>query len=245
MQLERRDSELDRYMNEIEQFPVLSHEEQLFLSKKVFHDNCIESAQKLITHNLRLVTKLAFEYTGYQMPMLDLIQEGTIGLMIAVRKFDPYRDIKLSTYAANWIHAYIKKYIMYNYSIVKLGTNQDSIKLFWNGDYQNIDDSLDIEINADDQQLITKKDKLVCDRPNQEDLFLDFEQDQELQEDIKLALSKLTPRQQTVAYYRFFYEEHLTLREIASILQISTERVRQLEECVLIGLRKYLSEKYS
>ncbi|MGB1698454.1 MAG: sigma-70 family RNA polymerase sigma factor [Nannocystaceae bacterium] len=120
------------YMAEVRRYPLLSREEEHELAKRWVETGDREAGRRLVTANLRLVVKLANEYRrGYQ-NLLDLVQEGNVGLLKAVDRFDPYRGIKLSTYAAWWIRAYILKYILANWRLVKLGTTQNQRKLFYN-----------------------------------------------------------------------------------------------------------------
>ena len=115
-------STLDQYFLEINRFPLLSRKEEYELAKTLKDVGDVASAQKLITANLRFVVKIAFEYRKYQISMVDLIQEGNIGLMTAVQKFDPYRGYRLISYAVWWIKAYIQNFILRSWSLVKLGT---------------------------------------------------------------------------------------------------------------------------
>jgi RNA polymerase sigma-32 factor len=125
---------LRSYMAEVSRHPVLSREEQDALAWRYFKDpgSNVDAAYRLVTANLRLVVKLAYQYRRAAFNVLDLIQEGNIGLMQAVKKFDPQRGIKLSSYAAWWIRAYILRYIMDNFRMVKLGTTEAQRKLFFN-----------------------------------------------------------------------------------------------------------------
>jgi RNA polymerase sigma-32 factor len=125
---------LRSYMAEVGRHPVLSREAQDELAWRYFKDPQanVDAAYRLVTANLRLVVKMAYQYRRAAFNVLDLIQEGNIGLMQAVRKFDPNRGIKLSSYAAWWIRAYILRYIMDNFRMVKLGTTEAQRKLFFN-----------------------------------------------------------------------------------------------------------------
>lgn len=123
---------LQRYLHEISQYKLLTREEEQELGKRVQEDGDQEAAYKLITSNLRLVVKIALEFQRIWMQnLLDLIQEGNIGLMQAVKKFDPYKNVKFSYYASFWIKAYILKFIMDNWRLVKIGTTQGQRKLFF------------------------------------------------------------------------------------------------------------------
>ena len=122
---------LTLYLHEIRKFPVLSAEEELRLAKKLYDEKDLEAAHRLITSNLRFVVKVAAEFRHYNMKMLDLIQEGNIGLMMAVKKFDPYKGFRLISYAVWWIRAYIQNYIVSAWSLLKIGTTQAQKKLFF------------------------------------------------------------------------------------------------------------------
>lgn len=122
---------LTLYMAEIRKFSLLSEEEEHNYAVKFYEEKDLESAHKLITSNLRFVIKVAAEYRHYGLKMLDLIQEGNIGLMMAVRKFNPYKGIRLISYAVWWIKAYIQNYIISSWSLLKIGTTQAQRKLFF------------------------------------------------------------------------------------------------------------------
>ncbi len=119
------------YMAEVHRHPLLTREEELALARRLREHGDVRAAATLVASNLRLVVKLAHEYHRNPLSLLDLVQEGNIGLMMAVKKFDPERGVKLSTYAAWWIRAYILRYIMDNWKMVKLGTTEAQRKLFF------------------------------------------------------------------------------------------------------------------
>ena len=123
---------LQRYMAEVAKHPLLSREEEHTLAVEFQKTRDPEIAYRLVTANLRLVVKIAHEYRRAAFNLLDLIQEGNVGLMQAVQKYDPFRGVKLSSYAAWWIRAYILRYLMDNWRMVKLGTTQAQRKLFFN-----------------------------------------------------------------------------------------------------------------
>lgn len=127
-----RTDPLARYMAEVSRYPLLSREEEHELAVKYVTENDLSAAYRLVTSNLRLVVKIAYEYRRAAFNILDLIQEGNVGLMHAVRKYDPFKGVKLSTYAAWWIRAYILRFIMDNWRMVKLGTTEAQRKLFFN-----------------------------------------------------------------------------------------------------------------
>ena len=122
---------LQSYLIQINQFPLLTQEEEFQLAVTYRKYNDLKSAQKLITSNLRFVVKVAFEYKSYGVKLLDLVQEGNIGLMMAVKKFDPYKGYRFISYAVWWIRAYIQNFIIKSWSLVKIGTTQAQKKLFY------------------------------------------------------------------------------------------------------------------
>ena len=129
--LARRDP-MATYMAEVRRFPLLTPEEEKSLATRLVEHGDTSAARKLIEANLRLVVKIAYEYRRAHRNLLDLVQEGNVGLIQAVSKFDPYRGVKLSSYAAFWIRAYILKFILNNWRLVKIGTTQAQRKLFFN-----------------------------------------------------------------------------------------------------------------
>ena len=122
---------LDLYINEINRFALLTPEEEFKLAVRLKKYNDLEAAEKLIVSNLRFVVKIAHEYRNYGFKLADLIQEGNIGLIHAVKKFDPEKGYRLISYAVWWIRAYIQNYLIKSWSIVKIGTTQAQRKLFF------------------------------------------------------------------------------------------------------------------
>jgi len=122
---------LDLYIGEINRFPLLTAEEEFKLAVRLKKYNDMQAAETLIVSNLRFVVKIAHEYRNYGFKLADLIQEGNIGLIHAVKKFDPYKGYRLISYAVWWIRAYIQNYLIKSWSIVKIGTTQAQRKLFF------------------------------------------------------------------------------------------------------------------
>jgi len=120
------------YLKKINQFPMLSDEEEKKLAIDWLKNGNTKSAQKLVTSHLRLVAKIAMGYRGYGLPLFDLISEGNLGLIQAIRKFDPDKGFRLATYAIWWIRASIQEYVLHSWSLVKIGTTAAQKKLFFN-----------------------------------------------------------------------------------------------------------------
>jgi len=136
---------LSRYLQEIRKYPMLTPDEELELSKRWRDHEDMAAAHKLVTSHLRLVAKIAMGYRGYGLPLGELISEGNVGMMQAVKRFDPERGFRLATYAMWWIRAAIQEYILHSWSLVKMGTTAAQKKLFFNlrrlkGQMQAIDD---------------------------------------------------------------------------------------------------------
>ena len=123
---------LEQYVNLAHEYPVLSAEEEHVLALRLRDEGDVEAARELVMHNLRFVIHVARGYTGYNLPLADLVQEGSIGLMKAVRRFDPTVGVRLVAFAVHWIRAEIHEYILRNWRIVKTGTTKAQRKLFFN-----------------------------------------------------------------------------------------------------------------
>jgi len=141
------DGGLSNYLLQIKKFPMLSSEEEYMLAKRWKKRGDLKAAQKLITSHLRLVAKIAMGYKGYGLPVNEMISEGNIGLMQAVKKFEPEKGFKLATYAMWWIKASIQEYILRSWSLVKMGTTSAQKKLFFN--LKKIKKQLSLNNNSD------------------------------------------------------------------------------------------------
>jgi len=126
------ESNLSRYLQEIRKFPMLEPDQEYMLAKAWREHGEVESAHKLVTSHLRLVAKIAMGYRGYGLPLNELISEGNVGMMQAVKRFEPERGFRLATYAMWWIRAAIQEYILHSWSLVKMGTTAAQKKLFFN-----------------------------------------------------------------------------------------------------------------
>lgn len=139
------ESSLSRYLQEIRKFPMLEPDEEYMLAKRWREHEDTQAAHRLVTSHLRLVAKIAMGYRGYGLPVSELISEGNVGMMQAVKRFEPDRGFRLATYAMWWIRAAIQEYILHSWSLVKMGTTAAQKKLFFNlrklkGQMQAIDD---------------------------------------------------------------------------------------------------------
>jgi len=162
------DGGLSKYLTEIKKFPILEAEEEYMLAKRWKKRGDLKSAQKLITSHLRLVAKIAMRYRGYGLPVNEMISEGNIGLMQAVKKFEPEKGFKLATYAMWWIKASIQEYILRSWSMVKMGTTSAQKKLFFNLNkiknqlaINNNNDLKNEEVEEISKRLNVKKEEVV------------------------------------------------------------------------------------
>lgn len=270
---------MERYLAELSNHPILSREEEYKLAMRYRKKKDLESARKLITSNLRFVVKIANEYRNYGLNPMDLIQEGNIGLMQAVKRFDPTKGYRLISYAVWWIRAYVQNYIIKSWSLVKVGTTQAQRKLFYklrsekqkmdigdvtlsHEDYKNLakelgvsdqaviemdqrmgtkDLSLDAEINGDGE--ITHLDFLVDDLSNQEELVTKAQEEDEVKKGLETALKSLKERERFVIENRILKDTPLTLEELGKKLNLSRERVRQIENTALKKIKTVLEKK--
>ncbi len=150
---------LNRYLQEIRQFPMLDPDEEFMLAKRWKEHGDAKAAQKLITSHLRLVAKIAMGYRGYGLPIGEVISEGNVGLMQAVKRFEPDRGFRLATYAMWWIKASIQEFVLRSWSLVKMGTTANQKKLFFNlrrlkGQIQALDEG---DLKPDQVKLIAKR----------------------------------------------------------------------------------------
>jgi len=224
---------LDTYLVQINQFPLLNQEEEFKLAVRYRKYDDIEAAHKLITSNLRFVVKVAFEYKSYGVKLLDLIQEGNIGLMMAVKKFNPYKGYRFISYAIWWIRAYIQNFIIKTWSLVKIGTTQAQKKLFYKiGKVRkaleaNGENEKKYELLAHDLD-VTKEDIMEMEqRMSSRDLSLDapFDESQELTH-LEL-LKEESPNQEEA----FAQEEEKKIREHE--VQDAMRRLNEKEVYVL------------
>ena len=199
---------LSAYLSQIKKFPMLEAEEEYMLAKNWKSTGNIKSAEKLVTSHLRLVAKIAMGYRGYGLPLNEIISEGNVGLMQAVKKFEPDKGFRLATYAMWWIKASIQEYILRSWSLVKIGTTTAQKKLFFNlkkiknqiapktqgdlkdEDVRNIANRLDVsekEVVSMNRRLLGKEHSLNTPLGEDGDQWQDWLVDKEMDQELKFA----------------------------------------------------------
>ena len=258
---------LQLYLREIAKYPLLEPEEELQLATDHFEHGNVESAHRLITSNLRLVVKIASDFQQVQTNFLDLIQEGNYGLMQAVKKFNPYKGVKLSTYSAWWIRAYILKFIMDNKSQVKMGTTRAQRKLFFNlrkeaerllREYDHVDPKLIASnLQVKEQEVIDMQQRI--DSPDvsfeselktmpQEEISLDDQlATEQIRDRFRAEVAEfkttLNDRDRDILERRVLNDNPVTLQELGDHYGVSRERARQLEARLIDNLRKFITSR--
>ena len=249
---------LQRYLSEISRYKLLTRDQERDLGTRVKEQDDKEAAYVLVTANLRLVVKIALEFQRVWMQnLLDLIQEGNIGLMQAVKKFDPYKNVKFSYYASFWIKAYILKFIMDNWRLVKIGTTQGQRKLFFKLKKEKqhlIEQGFDPKPKLLSERLGVSEREIVDmdQRLDSWDVSLDapLKNDSEterieflLHNKITEFRKKMSPREIEIFELRIFSDNPVTLQEIGDRYGISRERVRQIEKNIIRKMREFLKRE--
>ena len=261
---------IDTYISHVMAIPVLSTEEEVSLGYKLQNSNDLESAKKLIMHNLRYVVYIAKSYSGYGLNLNDLIQEGNIGLMKAVKKYNPEKNLKLITFAVYWIKSEIHEFVLKNWKIVKVATTKTQRKLFFN--LRSKKDSLssltneearsiasDLKVPVKDVMEMEKRmlnfDLAIDETDNEEqtspqvylesnemkpDEVLEYEEKNNINQKLYSVLGNLDNRSRDILESRWLSEKKLTLEDLSKKYGISRERVRQIEAESMSKLKENL-----
>ncbi|MBI5971083.1 MAG: sigma-70 family RNA polymerase sigma factor [Deltaproteobacteria bacterium] len=260
---------LDGYMAEINRYPVLSVEDEFKVAESYWKYKKIEDAHKLVTSNLRFVVKIAFEFRSYGCRLADLIQEGNIGLMKAVKKFNPYKGFKLITYASWWIRSYIQDFILRNKNLVKHNAKALKKNLFYKKDPAFVgadtlatadahyargeeagesrplaveDFSPELSLNAEvSNEKTTHLDLLKDDFADPADAMAKKQEQRFAKKTVTTAIAKLTPKERLVVEKRLLTEEPSSLQSLGNTLGVTRERVRQIESNAMKKLKEVLS----
>ena len=258
---------LDTYISHIMSIPPLTTEEEVALGRNLQSTNDLESAKKLIMHNLRYVIYIAKSYSGYGLNLNDLVQEGNIGLMKAVKKYDPEKNLKLITFAVYWIKSEIHEFVIKNWKIVKVATTKNQRKLFFNlrskkstlstlSNKEAISIAQDLGVPLKDVMEMEKRmnnhDLAIEDNDDENaspSLFLtssELEPDQVLENEEKNLLNtklyevinKLDERSKDIVKSRWLSTSKLTLEDLSKKYGVSRERIRQIENESMLKLKE-------
>lgn len=210
------------YLASIQKYPLLSREEEQKLATRYFETKDASAAQALVTANLRFVVKIAAEYSRFGAKLIDLVQEGNVGLMHAIREFNPYKGVRLITYAVWWIRGYIQEYLMRQYSLVRIGTTQNQRKLFYQ--LKREKETLDALGESPDFKLLAEKLGI----PENEILEMqnrlsgrDISLDRPLDNETKATLGDLQKNRDAL-----LLDEDLALREQLALLKEKIDEIR-------------------
>ena len=258
---------LDQYLSQLRNHTILSREEELELSKKLYNSNDLDAARKLVLSHLRFVVHIAKTYQGYGLPLLDLIQEGNIGLMKAVKRFNPNKKVRLLSFAIYWIRAEMHEFVLKNWRIVKIATTKAQRKLFfklrskknsnsWLTKTETKNIAKDLEVKSETVSLMESRlsSSDVSFDPVDDDetapsnylsdnkdpsLLLEYESDGE-KDNSKLhnAISRLDSRSKDIIRQRYLQDEKATLEDLSKKYNISKERIRQIEVKTLAALKQ-------
>jgi len=260
---------LEMYLAELRKTPLLSKEDELELFDRLNNSDDIDAAKRLVMAHLRFVVHVAKTYKGYGLPLLDIIQEGNVGLMKAVKRFDTSKNVRLLSFAIYWIRAEIHEFILKNWRIVKVATTKAQRKLFFklrskktstNWLTKTEKDSIASELNVKSETVATMESRLTgtdvsFDPITDEDvspseyltdnadplLKLEYEQDGKTDSDkLNVAMSKLDSRSMDIIKSRYLSDKKMTLDQLATKYNVSIERIRQIENKTLNILRDNL-----
>ena len=260
---------LEMYLAELRRTPLLSKEEELELFDRLNNSDDIDAAKKLVMAHLRFVVHVAKTYKGYGLPLLDIIQEGNVGLMKAVKRFDTSKNVRLLSFAIYWIRAEIHEFILKNWRIVKVATTKAQRKLFfklrskktsttWLTETEK--DNIASELNVISEAVTIMESRLTgsdvsFDPLTDEDvspseyltdntdplLKLEYEQDGKTESDkLNDAISQLDSRSMDIIKSRYLSDDKMTLDQLATKYDVSIERIRQIENKTLKILKDNL-----
>lgn len=265
-----------QYMGEVRRYPLLTREQEQALAVRFRETGDKRAAEALVTSNLRFVVKVAAEYSRFGARLIDLVQEGNVGLMHAVREFNPYKGVRLITYAVWWIRGYIQDYLMRQYSMVRIGTTQSQRKLFYRlqkekdliesmgeepsvkllstrlgvseADVESMTQRMQgrdvsLQTSVDDSGRSTLLDREASDEVPIDERIGNNEMLSILHEGIQELKDSLNDREKELLEDRLLADEPLTLQEIGEKYGVTREAVRQMENRLMLKIRKILEER--
>jgi RNA polymerase sigma-32 factor len=242
---------LEAYIQTVNRFPILSAEEERSLAQRWRENEDLDAARGLVLSHLRLVVALARGYLGYGLPHADLIQEGNIGLMKAVKRFDPDRGVRLVSFAIHWIKAEMHEYILRNWRLVKVATTKAQRKLFFNLRSMKkglapltSDDVSRVarELRVKPEEVVEMETRLSADHDAEPLRVLEAKESETTRTaGLESALKSLDPRSRRIVEARWLREKDAaTLHELAAEFKVSAERIRQIEAKAFQKMRQAL-----
>jgi len=267
---------IESYISSVNQVPILSLEEEQVLARRLREEDDIEAARRLVMSHLRFVVKIARGYSGYGLPQADLIQEGNVGLMKAVKRFDPDVGVRLVSFAVHWVRAEMHEFILKNWRIVKVATTKAQRKLFFNlrsskkrlgwlnqNEVNEVAETLGVkpsdvmemekrmgnydasfdghESDDDEDSNYSPSYFLQNNAAGPEELIETAQLDEESTDALRNALSQLDDRSKDIIAKRWLAENKATLHELASVHNVSAERIRQIENNAMKKLRETIA----
>jgi RNA polymerase sigma-32 factor len=246
---------LQSYLVEINRYPVLSQEEEFTIAERYYREKSMKDAHRLVISNLRYVVKIALEFRQYGCRLADLIQEGNIGLMVAVKKFNPYKGFRLITYATWWIKSFIQDYILKTRGMVRRNARALKRKLFYRNtpgedaipmgaSTEVVDAHHDLSLNTalyDDNT--THQDMLRDDSADPVEAVAEAQERALVKREVAGALALLDKRERMIVENRLMRDKPESLQKIGDRLGVTRERVRQIESSAMKKLQKNLAGK--
>jgi len=252
---------LSPYLQQIHTIPVLSAEEEIQLATRYREQSDLMAAQQLVVSHLRYVVRIARTYKGYGLALADLVQEGTIGLMKAVKRFDPKIGVRLVAFAVHWIKAEIHDFVIRHWRIVKVATTKAQRKLFFNlrkakkrlgwfssEEIKAVAEDLGVtprDVREMEMRLAAHDDMIENHENLSDNVLLEDKRDNLAQSQDKLhaALALLDARSSDIVSGRWFQDPKVSLKTLAERYSVSIERIRQLEKAAMAQLRKSLADE--
>jgi RNA polymerase sigma-32 factor len=234
-------------------YPTLSADEELELAKRLKHNNDLEAAHKLVLHYYPLVIRCANRYRGYGLPFEDIMQEGVVGLMKAVKSFDYTRNVRLMSFAIHSIKAEIAKYVVDNFRLIKIASTKEFLKLFWNREVVNSDitelekcellkvtpkqlQDFETRYHGNESVIDDEVLQVACKSKTPEEHLLHSDEQKQL-ETLKQAVERLDERSAYIIRSRWLTEEPKTFYELSAELGVTHQRVAQIEKAALKSLK--------
>lgn len=235
---------IQSYLTDVNRYKLLTQDEEFEIAERYYKHRKVDDAHMLVTSNLRYVVKIALEFRDYGCRLSDLIQEGNIGLMVAVKKFDPYKGFRLITYATWWIKAFIQDFIVKTKGLVKRSTKALKKRLFYkNGSNEGTEPLTDLSLDAPvADNNTTHMDMLGEPSPNQEEAYAEVEEQAVVGKVITDALATLNDKERMVIEKRVMAEEPESLQDIGDRLGLTRERIRQIESGAFKKLKETLKD---